>query len=335
MIKKLGNKGLLLLLLLALAIFGLFRYISNKKGENTFKTAIIPKIDSARMNGMVIFPKIEKTGKPLPYVFKKVGKYWYVSQGDISSKAEPRSANYVISQLEQISPDRLGSNDPKDWKQFCVNDSLGTRVVLLYDKDTVLDVIVGRFSYIPQQKQAISYMRISGQNEVYAVPGFISMNIANEFDNWRDKKIMPGEISTWKKLTFTYPSDSGFVIMKDSNEKWVFGNGSMPDSATASNVIKTLSEQNYGAFINKFDSNGKQPVFTVKIEGSDFSPTIIKAYPADTANRYAINSTINPTVFFSGNKNGIFDKIFIGKSSLVKKEDKAAKSTASAKKGKK
>src|SRR5580704_9550383 len=110
MIKKLGNKGLLLLLLLALAIFGLFRYISNKKGENTFKTAIIPKIDSAKMNGMVIFPKIEKTGKPQPYIFKKVGKYWDVSQGDVTSRAEPRSANYVISQLEQISPDRLGSN---------------------------------------------------------------------------------------------------------------------------------------------------------------------------------------------------------------------------------
>ncbi len=322
MIRKLGNKGLLLILVLALAIFGLFRYISNKRGENTFKTAIIPKIDTNKLDGMIIF---SKQNKQKPYVFTRKGKYWYVMQGDIGSRAEPRSASYTVSQLEQISPDRLGTNDPKDWKDFNVNDSLGTRVVLLYDKDTVLDVIVGRFSYIPQQKQAISYMRISGQNEVYAIPGFLSMNLANEFDNWRDRKEMPAEVTTWNKLTFIYPGDSGFVIKKDSTKKWVFGDGTYPDSATAVKVIREVSEQNYGTFVNKFDSNGKTPLFFVKVEGKDFSPAIIKAFPADTTNGYVINSSLNPGAFFSGKKGGMFNKLFPGKSSFYKQEANSPK----------
>jgi len=326
MIKKLGNTGLLLILVLALALFGLFRYISNKKGENTFKTALIPKIDSGRLNHIVVYPKMEQKGpkepwtKPLPYVFTRQGKTWYVSQGDIMSRAEPRGANYLVSQLEQINPDRLGTNDMKDWKQYNVTDTLGTRVVLFYDKDTVIDMMVGRFSYMPQQKQAISYMRLTGQTEVYAVPGYLTMNLANEFDNYRDRKEMPGEVANWKKLTFTYPSDSGFVIMKDSNENWVFGDGSAPDSLAAVKTIKDISEQNYGSFVNKYDSNGKQPLFSVKIEGKGFSPTIIKAFPADTANIYAINSTLNPGSFFSGKKNGMFSKIFQSKSAFFKKE---------------
>jgi len=323
MIKKLGNKGLLLILVALLAIFGIARYISNKHGENTFQTAIIPKIDSAKMNGMVIFQKATKKGIPKPFIFTRKGKDWCVSQGDVSGRAEPRAANYIISQLEQISPDRLGSNDPKDWKQFNVNDSLGTRVVLLYDKDTALDVVVGRFSYIPQQKKSISYVRLSGQKEVYAVDGFLSMNVANEFDNWRDKRLMPGDYPTWTKLTFTYPNDSGFVIQKDSNEQWVFNDGTMPDSLAAVTLIKDVSSQNYGSFVNTFDTTGKQPMFTLRAEGSDFSPVLIKAYPADTANKYAISSTLNPGSFISGSKNGIFSKTFPSKKAFFRKNFKA------------
>jgi hypothetical protein len=345
MIKKLGNTKLFLILIAVAAVFGIFRYISSKKNENTFQTALIPKIDSAKLNGIVIFPKKLESGpkgivhadRLLPYVFTRKGKEWYVTQGDVASRAEPRSSHYLISQMEAISPDRLGSNDPKDWKQYNVTDSLGTRVVFLYDKDTVLDVIVGRFSYIPSQKQAISYLRIAGQKEVYAVDGFLSMNISEEFENWRDKKIMPGEGTNWKKLTFTYPADSGFVLKRDSGERWVFGDGSAPDSATTAKAIQDISGQNYGTFINKFDTNGKQPLFTLRVEGSDFAPTLIKAYPADTANIYAINSTLNPGSFFSGKGNGEFSKIFRSKSSFYpkgslrdKKEDKGI-----AKKGKK
>jgi hypothetical protein len=329
MIKKLGNTKLILILVALLAVFGIFRYISSRKSENTFQTALIPRIDSAKLNGIVIFPKKLDAGpkgvkgtKVSPYIFTKKGKFWYVTQDGVTSRAEPRSSGYLISQMEAISPDRLGSNDPKDWKQYNVNDSLGTRVVFLYDKDTVLDVVVGRFSYIPQQKQAISYLRISGQKEVYAIDGFLSMNINNEFDNWRDKKVMPGENTNWRKLTFTYPADSGFVIQKDSGGKWMFGDNTMPDSLTAVKTIEDISNQNYGAFINKFDTNGKQALFTLRIEGNGFNPALLKVYPADSANQYAITSTINPGAYFNGKGNAMFSKVFRGRSSFMKKEEK-------------
>jgi hypothetical protein len=319
MIKKLGNKALLLILVLLLAVFGIFRYISNKRGENTFQTAIIPTIDTNRMNGMVIFQKATKKGKPLPYVFTRKGKEWWVSQGNVSGRAEPHAARYMISQMEQISPDRLGSNDPKDWKEFCVNDSLGTRVVFLYDKDTALDVIVGRFSYIPQKKQSISYLRLAGHNEVYAVEGFLAMNITEDFDAWRDRRMMPGEYTDWNKLTFTYPHDSGFVLTNGKDDRWIFGDGSKPDSLAAVNLIKTISEQNYGMFVKNFDSTNKQPVFTLRIEGGSFGPVVIKAFPADSASVYAINSTINPTSFFTG---GMAGKVFPGKAAFLRTDFK-------------
>lgn len=323
MIKKLGNKSLLLILVLLLAVFLIARYFSTRNGENTFKTAIIPHIDTNRMNGMAIFQKPTKTGKPLPFIFTLKDKKWYVSQGQVTGPAQERAAQYMISQLEHISPDRLASNSEADWKDYNVTDSLGTRVVFLYDKDTALDVIVGRFSYIPQQKQAISYIRISGQKEVYAVDGFLSMNITEDFNAWRDKKIMPGDnYASWTKLTFTYPADSGFVITKDSNGLWAFSNGKTPDSLAAVNIINDISNQNYGSFIDNFDSTGKQPMYTLRIEGKDFSPVLIKAYPADTLNKYAIHSSLNASAYFSGSKGGMLNKVFPSKGTFFKKDFK-------------
>ncbi|HTA28164.1 MAG TPA: hypothetical protein VK809_10265, partial [Bacteroidia bacterium] len=66
-------------------------------------------------------------------------------------------------------------------------------------------------------------------------------------------------------------------------------------------------------------------LFSLKIEGSSFSPAIIKAYPADTANQYAITSSINPGTYFSGKGNAMFSKVFRGKSAFMKKEEKAKK----------
>jgi len=143
------------------------------------------------------------------------------------------------------------------------------------------------------------------------------MNIAADFNDWRDKKIMPGEYPDWDKLTFTYPADSGFVVMKDSSGKWLLDNKSLPDSTSVINTIKNLSNQNYGTFVNKFDTNGKQALFILKVEGRGFNPAIIKAYAADTTNKYAITSTLDPGSFFSGKAGDMFRNIFPAKISFL------------------
>lgn len=322
MIKKLGNKALLLILVLLLALFGIARYVSTRNGENTFKTAIIPHIDSARMNGMVIFQRATKKGIPPPFIFTRKGKEWYVSQGNVSGRADQRSAQYMMAQLEHISPDRLASNSPADWKDYNVNDSLGTRVVFLYDKDTALDVIVGRFSFIPRSRQSISYIRLAGQKEVYAIDGMLAMNISEEFNAWRDRKIVPDDAFTsWDKLTFTYPDDSGFVLQKNGN-RWVFSDGKVPDSLAVAHILQDLSGQNYGIFVNNFDSAGKQPLFSLRIEGKSLGAVLIKAYPSDSASRYAITSSINPGTFMNGSFNNMVSKIFPSKATFFRKDFK-------------
>jgi hypothetical protein len=96
----------------------------------------------------------------------------------------------------------------------------------------------------------------------------------------------------------------------------------MPDSLAAVNLIKDASSQNYGSFVNKFDSTRKQPLFTLRAEGTGFGAAIIKAYPTDTANKYVISSSINPGSFFDGSKNDMFSKAFPSKKSFFRKDFK-------------
>lgn len=321
MIKKLTNKQLALILVILLAVFGISQFIKNKRGENTFHTALIPKIDSAKVDGMLIYPKT-KGSKVIS--FKKVNGVWRVIQGDVNARADQKAEGYVIQQLRQISPDRLAANDEAHWKDYDVTDSTGTRVVLLYDKDTVVDVMVGRFNYLPAERKGMTSVRLRNQKEVYQVEGFLAMNIAEDFNSWRDRKLITGDKTTWSKLTFMYP-DSGYTVEADKADWKVEEN--KPDSLATMNLLTTLSQQNYGTFINKFDTNTKPAMYSLRIEGATTGTVVLKAYPNDSLTNYIVTSSINPGSYMNGNANNLFKNIFISKATFFKhpQAPKAAK----------
>jgi len=310
--KKLNNKTLFLILIALLAIYGISHYISSKRGENTFRTILVKHLDTSKVASVYIYTR-EKKGHPI-HLFLQ-GRKWMVSQDENTSIAEERSANYIMEQLQQLDPDRLASNDVNQWKDYLVTDTSGTRIVMLgTNKDTIIDVIVGKFGFMPQQKKGISYVRINGQNEVYGVEGFLSMNISKDFDSWRNRKIIFPEFQTYKALTFTYPDDSGYTVKKDSAGNWRFDDGKTTDSLGAVNTIGTIARQNYGSFVNKFDTNAHPALFILKVEAVPFGTFLVKAYPAaDTINKYVITSTLDPGSYFSGSKSDLFNKIFAGK----------------------
>jgi hypothetical protein len=314
MSKKIGNKELAIILIALLAIYGISRYIAKRKGENTFHTSAIPTIDSAKVSTVYIFSKLKKDH---PIILEKKNNTWTVTQDGFTANADQASPKYMIQQLKMISPDRLASNDVKQWSDFQVTDTTGTRIVALNGKDTLIDVIVGKFGFMPEQRKGISYVRINHQVEVYGVEGFLSMNISQDFDSWRDRKIIPMDYRSWTKLTFTYPADSGFSVSQDVNAYWAYADDSRTDSVGADDVVKSIAQQNYGSFVNKFDTNAQPAQFSLKIDMKGGS-VLVKAYPAaDTVNKYIITSSMQPGAYFSGAKSSLFSKIFVAKKAFM------------------
>ncbi len=306
------------------AIYGIFHFIQSKRGENTFRTNVIPKVDSGKVNAMLIYTSA-KRGEPMKFT-RKNGK-WMVTQGGYTTLADDKAESYVIEQVGMISPDRLATGDPGQWKEYNLTDTGATRVVLLNNTDTLLDMLVGRFGFNGQARQGISYMRMHGHDEVYGVEGFLALNITQDVDSWRDRKAIYMDPHAWTKLTFNYPGDSSFTIQKDSNEEWHFADGKKTDSAATAATLTTMSQQNYGKFDYKFDTNSSKPVYTLQVEGKEISTILLKAYPADTANEYIITSTINPGAYFSEKKSKMLSKLFVGKKSFLYHKMPKAEST--------
>ncbi len=322
MLKKLNNTQLVLILLVLAGIYGITTYIRNKKGENTFHTNIIPKIDTTKLTTFYIYPK-EKKATPIRFDLK--GKTWMVSQDGISSRAEEKSESYVIKLIEAISPDHLATNDPAQWKDYDVTDSSGTRIVLLNNADTLIDIVVGRFSYNTQLRKAMSCVRLHNQNEVYSVDGFLTMNVANDFVSWRDRHLFTGEPQTWTKLDYSWAVDNAFTLVHDLMNGWQV-DGAKPDSLTTSQLLLKLSQQNYGAFVDRFDTTKVQASYYLKVEGTNMPSFIIKAYPVpDTAIQYVITSSLNPGAYMNGKHEGMFNNIFLGREAFFKHSE-AAKS---------
>lgn len=238
-----------------------------------------------------------------------------VSQNGVSSRAEAMSEHYIFKLIQGITPDHLATNDPAQWKDYDVTDSSGTRIVLLNNADTIIDILVGKFSYNAQMKRAMSCVRLHNQNEVYGVDGFLTMNIASDFVSWRDRQLIAGTPQTWTKLTYTYPADSGYTVAHDLMAGWQV-NGAKPDSLGLTQLLLKLSQQNYGTFVNNFDTNKAQPLYSLKVEGTNMNTFVIKAYPADTANKYAITSSLNPGAYMSGKTQDMFKNIFLSKSAF-------------------
>lgn len=314
--KKIGNKELFIILIALIGIYAIVRYIATKRGENTFHTAIIPKLDTNKLSDIYIYLHQKGTeDKPLHF-FKKGGSLM-VTQNGYTTLADENAEGFVVKLIQQISPDRLATNDPAQWKEFRVIDTMGTRVVLMGGKDTLVDMIVGKFGFNMQTRQGISYVRLHGQKEVYGVTGFLAMNITEDVDSWRDRKIIPLDDKTWSKVSFNYPGDSSFALSKDSNGAWLFSDGKKPDSVAVANNMSAMSRQNYGSFVYKFDTGSAKPLYSVTVERKGQSPVIINAYPADSVNKFVITSSMDPGAYFSGTKGGMFAGLFFNRDSFM------------------
>jgi len=121
----------------------------------------------------------------------------------------------------------------------------------------------------------------------------------------------------WNRLTFMRQEET-FSLTKQG-ENWTVG-GLMADSATVAKYLSAIAWLSNSDFID-YNGDTSTPSHTVSIEGENMSaPIKIFAFVADTANQYAITSSMNENTYFSGNKSGLFDKIFVSKEHFFPEE---------------
>jgi len=298
----------LLIVLAVLAVIAVIVYFpSGSKTERSFKTSLVD-IDTSAVTEIIISPK-SMNGKS--YKVFKEGNGWKVTLENGKTATVPNDkAKRLIEQILTIKPKRLAGRSKAKWSEFEV-DSSATRIVVKEGGSTTLDIMIGKFLF--QQPRSVStYVRLSDDNDVYLVDGFLSMSFNQKPNSYRDNIVIKSDYNNWDQLVFSYPADSSFQMNKVDG-KWVANNTKL-DSAKTAKYLSRLSRLTNSNFVDDFDSKSTSPQFELTISAHD--STIATVYGYQTDSLFVVNSSMNKESYFDGTKNKFMQKIFVGLNSL-------------------
>ncbi|UCH13156.1 MAG: DUF4340 domain-containing protein [Bacteroidales bacterium] len=322
MYKKLNIKSLVIIFAVLLIIVIIVFYLDSKKGERTFRSNIVD-IDTSKVTSIIIYPKSNRQ-EPVEIIRKDYS--WKIKSRQKLFNADENIVTNILKTMTELKPKRVAAADRSRWEEFEVTDSLATRVQLITGKKTGADIYFGKFSYQQPKNQMAYYynqqgtintfVRIARDKIVYVVEGYLGMTLNRGLNEFRNKSILRSNKSDWTRLSFTYPADSSFYLVREG-VNWMV-DGLLADSASVASYFNSISWLTSSDFVDDQKPLHTEADFTLKIEGNNFvKPIQVKAFKADTANRYLITSSLNEGAFFSGAKSKLTEKIFVGKNEFL------------------
>jgi hypothetical protein len=320
MSKRFDNKRLLYILTGLLVILALTVLIKIPKEKATLKERIV-EFDSTDISKIILYPK---TSIGIPVEFNKNNGKWNVKQGKIESASKQDEVENIIMEIMSIKPQNLVSKSKTKWTEFEVTDSTGTRIKFLdINGKTIADLMIGKFSYkqVGNQLsmygrnniQGTSYIRLTGEDEVYGVDGFLSLSFNRAFNDWRDNNLISFSKDDITDIKYIYPSDSSFTLSRKES-KWFIDNV-QADSSAVAEFINTLSNADGQDFDDTFKPD-INPDYQLVIEGNNLLSISVKCYRRSGDN-YILNSSLNPDIYFSSKADGVIKRVFKSRKDLI------------------
>ncbi|MCZ7602230.1 MAG: DUF4340 domain-containing protein [Melioribacteraceae bacterium] len=311
MISVLSNKKLGLAFLVLLIIAAIIFLTDQGSNERSFRTELV-SIDTSKVSQIIIYPRQADTDKIKLY---QEEDEWKVElSNDKSALVPQRKIDDIVNQLANLKPERLAGRGESSWTDFEV-DTSATRVEVYEGSSRTLDLVIGKFTF--QQPRAMkTFVRLANDTDVYEVDGFLSMTFNQNRDSFRDATVIKGDINNWKSISYSYPADSSYQLVK-VNDSWQFSNGVRVDSAKTSVKLRQLANISGNEFLDVNKSELPLPQYKLTIISNDDSQ--IEVFGYKTENELIVNSSLNPDSYFNGRKNDLFNKVFVGSKEFVGK----------------
>ncbi len=319
MYKKSKNGILIILLIILLAIYFIVRFMDD--GDRSFKDIVV-SFDPGEVTGIIILDP--GTGQKTKLAF--IDMEWNVVMEDKCYPADSNVVKNILIQLSSLPTKRYAGKGEKIWDRYELTDGVALKISLLKDQQVIKDILIGKFSYnMPEnqgqqmtgrqpQGDATTYVRVAGEEEVYAVDGFLRMNFNRDANAYRDRTMI--RVNMHDVTRVVIEQAEGNIALVNNQGHWLV-NGKPADSAKAVKYITGLSNLNSPYFVNQ-DFSGALASHIAEISGNNFMPVTISAFPvADTNINYAIHSSLNAESYFNGKKNGLFEKAFITEEDLL------------------
>lgn len=295
--------GIVFVVLLGLVL--ITKLGGGQRGERSFKSELI-SFSAEDINNISITPA-NSDG----YSLVKEEGSWNVVKGEQSYPASENQVQRVIDQVAGLKVNQVVATSPDDWDQYEVTDSLATKVNVKAGNEST-GLRVGKLNFDRRTRSATSYVRQTGDDNVYGVNGFLKMSLGRGADAYRKKTIVSLENKSGvNQISFDYPADSSFA-MKRNNNQWMV-EGQAIDSASAAEYLNTIQNLNGSSFVDLQNPDMSNPTYKATISGEEK----VEVEAKKIGGEWVVHSSQNQASYFSDSQGTIREKLFVSRDSLV------------------
>ncbi|MBT8233580.1 MAG: DUF4340 domain-containing protein [Saprospiraceae bacterium] len=305
---KFNNKILGIIFIGLLALYFIKKVVS-KPEVRSFKEVLV-SVDTASVNKLIYYPK---GGSPV-ITLQRNGSNWTANNGTKTVDAVSGIIQSMLAPTTEIKPLQLISKSKEKWADYEVDDASGKKVEL-YNGDKLLSSFyVGRFNFNQNTKTAKTYMRLSGEDDIYIIDGFLSMTYEKQFDDFRNKNLFNGlnsENITGLKIS----GDVNIGLGKDISGQWIDDEGLTKDSLSVARYIQSLSNARGSEIIDDYSPHNNL-ISQINISTKDnINNQNIDIYK-EGDNSFIMKSSSND-VFFKTDSSGIFKSLYLDLKELL------------------
>ena len=296
-----NNKVLALIFLILLGLIALGKMNSGKK-QRSFDPNIVA-LDTAAITKVLISPKTDGVEVKL----EKDAGNWTVSKNGKSYTATASAVKSLLAGLSTIKAQRVTAKRQEKWAEYELDDETKGRFQVFTANDKVADLMIGRFDFSQQARTATSFVRKVGEDEVYAVDGFLSASLSQDYNSYRDKAILKLDKNALESIVLQV--DERTKTFQNNQGNWTDETGVAQDSTKMAGWINSLSNLNGSLTENLDASTLGSPHAKLTINTTGVSHTV-KCYKREGEKPYKIHSSQNSEAWFESDENATYKSLF-------------------------
>lgn len=314
------NNILITVLIGLILLFVVTNYFKKNSSVN-FKPEII-KLDSSQVYKVIIKPP--SITKEAPITILRENNTWNVMQGNINNRGDLSIIKSALGELSQIKNQQLVAKTKDKWEKYNLTDSLAHCIEIYeHGKEKATKLFLGKTSY----KQSASsgygrnpsietsvYFRKNSNPKTYVAKGDISTVFKAKFNRWRNTEFTSLDKNVVTELNFESNENNFSLVKKDS--LWLSADVAM-NTAKIDEYLSVLTNQSGAKFMDNFKPKDEAN-YKLSVKGKSMENLIVKAYSDSISNKFILNSSQHPNVFFESDSTGLFKQVFVNKDYFLK-----------------
>ncbi len=284
MFGKLRTKHLLLLVVALAALWWLSGHFSASAQQRTFREVIM-KVDTGSVDSFTIIPAKFKRVPDLR--FRRVGMAWQLVMGNDTTIPDDAPVHELLASISDMRTVRLAGRMTEVKDRYELSDSLTDRLVI-NAADGQHTLLVGRAT---SSEDAMTVVCPIGDEDAYAVQGRLGEITDKSFGDWMPKYLVRGDPANWRRLTFNFPGDTGYV-MERHGTRWTI-DGAPTDPSRVAHYLGSLARSRGQSLADPRDTLQAIPAFTLVVEDTTRAvPIAVVVYGVQ--GRFIVRSSLNP-----------------------------------------